>query len=250
MNILILEKHEIGERIPRGDRRWKHVREVLRKESGASIAAGIADGPIGTATVLELDETGMVLGFEGERESEALAPITLILGFPRPIQAARILKDLASLGVGRIELTGTELGEKSYTQSDFFSKKQFRLPLLEGAEQAGNPRIPAVRTHWTLARCLDALRDTGAEGGPGLAGADGSRIFLHPYAEAGDLGVLSSLSAPATLAVGSERGWTEKEAGALRDAGFFPARLGKRILKTETAALATVIIALSKLGML
>jgi 16S rRNA (uracil1498-N3)-methyltransferase len=248
MNILILESHEIGVRIPRGDRRWRHVREVLRKESGASIAAGIADGPIGKATVLELDDAGMVLGFVSERESEALAPITLILGFPRPIQAARILKDLASLGVGRIELTGTELGEKSYTQSDFFAKKQFRLPLLEGAEQAGNPRIPAVRTHWTLARCLDALRD--AAGGLDSTGREGSRIFLHPYAEARDLGALGDLQAPAALAIGSERGWTEREAGALRDAGFFPARLGKRILKTETAALAAVIIALSRLGLL
>ncbi len=249
MNILILEKDEIGVRLPRGDRRWRHVREVLRKESGARIAAGLADGELGSATVLELDETGMVLGFAPERESEALAPITLILGFPRPIQAARILKDLASLGVANIELTGTELGEKSYTQSDFFSKKQFRLPLLEGAEQSGNPRLPKVRTHWTLARCLDAMGGPEVEGppaGPGPA----TRLFLHPYGETLDLGSLERIASPVVLAVGSERGWTEAEAEALRAAGFLPARLGRRILKTETAALAAVIIVLSRLGLM
>ncbi|HET7838581.1 MAG TPA: RsmE family RNA methyltransferase [Rectinemataceae bacterium] len=252
MNILILERDEIGARLPRGDRRWRHVREVLRKGRGERIAAGIADGELGSATVLELDDGGMVLGFEPEREGEALAPLTLILGFPRPIQAARILRDLTSLGVARIELTGTQLGEKSYTQSDFFSKKQFRLPLLEGAEQAGNPRLPRVRTHWTLERCLAALDEPEAGEPRAEAGAPAgpTRLFLHPYGDALDLGALGEFGAPVSLAIGSERGWTEAEAGALRAAGFSPARLGRRILKTETATLAATIIVLSRLGLL
>ena len=253
MNILILEKDEIGRRLPRSDRRWEHVKKVLKKGKGDTLAAGIASGApslgdasIGQAIVRELDDSGLVLDFEGFKGPSGvppeLAPITLVLGFPRPIQANRILKDLASLGVARIHLTGTELGEKSYAQSSIFKDKDFRAPLIEGAEQAGNPRLPEVCTHWNLSRCLASLDRARKE--------PETRIFLHPYGVEKRMGELSALTAPVTLAVGSERGWTEAELAALRQSGFEACSLGARILKTETAALAAVTLALARLGIL
>ena len=240
--MVILEPSELGSRIPRGDRRWEHLRKVLRKVPGDRVSAGVADGPVGTATVVELDGEGMLLDFEPEAESPALAPVTLVLGFPRPIQAARILRDLATLGLSSIRLVGTQLGEKSYTQSDFFARRDFRRPLLEGAEQAGNPRLPAVETHWTLALCLEALRD-------GIAAAP-TRILLHPYGAQPDLGSLPSAEAPAFLAVGPERGWADAELADLGAAGFASFGLGRRILRTETAALAAACILLSRMGLM
>jgi RsmE family RNA methyltransferase len=50
------------------------------------------------------------------------------------------------------------------------------------------------------------------------------------------------------LAIGSERGWTPAELDLLAARGFSFASLGDRILKTETAAVTAVAIALSKLG--
>lgn len=248
MNILILEKHEIGLPLHRSDRRWVHVKKILRKAPGDSLAAGIAcnaddegEGCLGDASILKLDDRELVLDYkpyDGQAGRPAeLAPIRLILGFPRPIQATRILKDLASLGVREIMLTGTELGEKSYLDSDLFRKKDFRRALVEGTEQAGNPRLPSVSTQWSLDRCLEAL-----------GAADGSRLYLHPYGDAPMLGVASGLRAPITLAVGSERGWTESETARLRAAGFEGRSLGTRILKSETAALSAVVLALAALG--
>ena len=242
MNILILEEFEVGVRIPRADRRWAHVKKVLRKVPGDRIAAGLADGALGEAVIRELDEAGLVMDFEKHGESPPLAPLRLILGFPRPIQATRILKDLTSLGVGEIHLTGTELGEKSYALSRLFRDRDFRGPLVEGAEQAGNPRLPLVSTHWSLARCLETLT------------ADGDRIVLHPYGDAPQMGAslqaATSPTTPLTLAVGSERGWTETEMAVLLEAGFVAKSLGGRILKTETAALAACVLALARLRLL
>jgi len=254
VNILILGKDEIGLPLPRSDRRWAHVKKVLRKAPGDRLAAGIAceagdDGEdaLGEAVVLALDDRELVLDYE-PHEGRAgrpadLAPVRLILGFPRPIQAARILKDLTSLGVSEILLTGTELGEKSYLDSELFRNKDFRRPLLEGAEQAGNPRLPSASTHWTLARCLDAI-----------GAAEGSRLYLHPYGDVPRLGAACHLGAagglrpPVTLAVGSERGWTDAETAMLERAGFEGRGLGGRILKSETAALAAVTLTLAALG--
>jgi 16S rRNA (uracil1498-N3)-methyltransferase len=246
VNILILEEAEVGAPIPRADRRWEHVKKVLKKRPGDKIAAGIADGALGDAVLVELSDSGMVLDFEEGRAAPPLAPLRIILGFPRPIQAARILKELTSLGVSEILLTGTELGEKSYAQSSIFRDRDFRGPLLEGAEQAGNPRLPKVSTHWSLKLCLETLA---------AAPSPGSRIFLHPYGDIARMGALSaegatSLAPPLTLAIGSERGWTEAELLALRSKDFSPRKLGERILKTETAAIAATVLALAALGLL
>jgi 16S rRNA (uracil1498-N3)-methyltransferase len=245
VNILILEAAEVGARIPRGDRRWSHVKKILKKGPGDRLAAGLADGLLGEAVVRELDDSSLVLDFEPGPEPPALAPLRLILGFPRPIQAARILKDLTSLGVEEIHLTATELGEKSYAQSSIFRDRDFRGQLLEGAEQSGNPRLPKVFTHWNLRLCLQAL-----EARASAAPAPGDRIFLHPYGPTESLGAATSFEAPLTLAVGSERGWTENEVAQLRAAGYAPRSLGRRILKTETAVLAATVLGLAKLGLL
>jgi 16S rRNA (uracil1498-N3)-methyltransferase len=252
LNILVLEEAEVGAPIPRADRRWAHIKKVLKKGPGDRIEAGIAcdaespaQGALGQALVRSLTEDELILDFEPGRAPPPLAPLRIVLGFPRPIQATRILKDLSSLGVSEIHLTGTELGEKSYAQSSIFKDRDFRGPLIEGAEQAGNPRLPRVWTHWTLRRCLEAINSA-----DGATPARGSRIFLHPYGERERLGALSALSAPVTIAVGSERGWTEAEIAALRDSGFLARGLGGRILKTETAALAAAILALDGLGLL
>jgi RsmE family RNA methyltransferase len=248
VNIVVLEEAEVGATIPRGDRRWEHIKKVLKKRPGDRLAAGIVDGPLGEAVVLELDDSGLVLGFEAARDPPPLAPLRLILGFPRPIQAARILRDLTTLGLAEIHLTSTELGEKSYTQSSIFRDRDFRGHLIEGAEQAGNPRLPRVSVYWSLRLCLNSLTDGGPDGG--------GRIFLHPYGDPELMGAATLMTRSAayaprlTLAVGSERGWSKAEIDALTAAGFVAKCLGGRILKTETAAIAACVLALAGLGLI
>jgi RsmE family RNA methyltransferase len=254
VNLLILDRSEVGSLIPAEDRRTLHVARVLKKGRGDEVATGIlteapfskAQGSLGVARIERLDGEGMVLEFQAEAEAPALRPLRLILGFPRPIQGGRLLKDLASLGVAEITLCGTELGEKSYLESDLWKKGEYRRALLEGAEQAGNPRLPRVRREWSLKAALATLRaGPGESGEPGWEA--GARICLHPGEEIPLLGE-APLFAPLSLAIGSERGWTEAEIARLEAAGFKTARLGERILKTETAALAAVSISLSRLG--
>ena len=264
MNMLFIEAGEAGLALGRGDPRRKHIRSVLKKGPGDELAAGRADGRLGVARIETDDEDGMTLSFAPGPEAPPLRPVTLLLGFPRPIQANRILKDLASLGVARIMLSGTELGEKSYFQSDFFKNREFRSALIEGAEQAGNPRLPVVETAWTLARALDAIvpeaddaaRDDAARDDAVRddAARDGASRFwaFDPYRAERPFGSValsdSGPERPLVLAIGSERGWTDAELDLLSASGFSFASLGDRILKTETACVVAVAMALGKLG--
>jgi 16S rRNA (uracil1498-N3)-methyltransferase len=66
------------------------------------------------------------------------------------------------------------------------------------------------------------------------------RLLLDPDADSRlrDLGVKPGDSV--ALAAGPEAGFSEREADDLRRAGFSGVRLGPRVLRTETAALAAL----------
>lgn len=252
MNIVYLERSEIGALLGRGDRRYAHITKVLRKRAGDTLAAGCSDGTLGEARIESLGPEGLVLAYEGESQAPALRPLRLLMGFPRPIQAGRILKDLTSLGVSELWFALSELGEKSYAESTFFRDKEYGSHLIEGAEQAGNPRIPEIRSFWSLRRACDELDnvDGAFAGGECPAGAHtaGARLMFHPDAGLSRIADLPAIAPPATIAIGSERGWSAGELDFLRERGFAACYLGDRILKTETAAIAATALVLSRLG--
>lgn len=276
MNMIILDESEPGRPLPRSDRRVQHIHRILKKQTGDTLLAGIADdgqsllaGQIGTALIDSWDGQQLVLTFQPHSPAPPLHPLSILLGFPRPIQANRILKDLASLGVARIILSGTELGERSYFQSDFFKNREFRTALVEGAEQAANPRLPKVETSWTLAGALKLLDDPTLHAPPARLDTPRqpkapatTRWALDPYRQEGLLGTMMAVDTvltvdrdpsvstpPLVLAIGSERGWTPAELDLMAETGFRFAGLGERILKTETAAIAAAAIALARLGL-
>lgn len=243
MNMILLEPSEVGQAIGRTDGRVRHILKVLRKRPGDEVVAGISDGKLGKALIESYDGRSMIFSFLPEREAPPLRPISIILGLPRPIQANRILKDLCSLGVRRLILCSTELGEKSYRDSGFYSAGEFRGALIEGAQQAANPRLPEVELHDSIASAVNAL-------GPSRDGEAG-RWALDPYRGAVQFGACRVRLAAAediVIAIGSERGWTPGELDLMEAAGFSIATLGDRILKSETAALSAAVIALSALG--
>jgi 16S rRNA U1498 N3-methylase RsmE len=57
-----------------------------------------------------------------------------------------------------------------------------------------------------------------------------------------------ALGRPITLAVGPERGWSDRERDLLEAAGFIRLSRGNRALRTETACTAAVVLALEKSG--
>ncbi|MFA5852019.1 MAG: RsmE family RNA methyltransferase [Spirochaetales bacterium] len=243
MNIVFLKESEIGALIAPNDRRREHIARILKKKTGDFIAAGCSDGTLGQARIESLSQDGLVLSYQPSSQAPSLRPIRLLMGFPRPIQAGRILKDLTSLGIAELWFALSDLGEKSYAESTFFRNKEFENHLIEGAEQAGNPRLPEILSFWTMDRACDALDARELK-----AGAASPRFMFHPDPSLPRIVDLRDFDPPVTLAIGSERGWTKRELDLMDAHGFKACFLGDRILKTETAALAAVSIVASRLG--
>ena len=252
MNLLLLEP---GERVlDRSDPRARHIRKVLRLRTGDEVRAGELGGPVGVARIADDDRGTFALEFEPREAPPALPPVCLMLGHPRPIVLRRLLRDLTAIGPAGIVVTHTDLGEKSYYESNLWA--DVRTPLIDGAAQGGTTLLPSVRRAGSLAEAAAAADSILADASFGVSRVrrEPRRLVLHgdgaavsvaaadadrpqaPPAIAEALGA-SDPGTRVVLAVGSERGWTAREVDALAGLGFVAATLGDRVLRTETAAL-------------
>lgn len=240
MNIVLFDGDPF---FPPQDNRYQHIKKILKKKAGDTFTAGIINGQEGLATIVRFDETGLYFDFHGDRAMKPLYPLILIIGFPRPIQLKRLLRDAASLGVSSIYLIGTELGEKSYRESSLVGRGAANESLIEGCSQAGGSAIPDLEMFDSVRSVLDAVAAT-------FPTTD-QCILLDTQNQECQLmdapffGI--SENHPLFLAIGSERGWTASERALFRIAGFRVCSIGERILRTETASAVATGIALAKL---
>lgn len=98
--------------------------------------------------------------------------------------------------------------------------------VMAACEQSGRNHLPLVAPPLEVAQWL-------------ATGPEGLKLFLSPDAKTS----LKDLTKPAGsvwLMAGPEGGFEPDESALVSDFGFLPIRLGPRILRTETAALAAV----------
>lgn len=276
MNIVLLEPEELSGggaiRLPAGDRRARHICSVLRLSVGQDLKVGLVNGPAGRGRVRRISAGGDVeldlalpgaggdFGGPGEQGTDSLQPVRLLLAHPRPIVLRRLLRDLSTLGVERIVVCHSALGEKSYFASSMWDGDTVRRLLIEGAEQAGVTAIPAVERRWRPKDGIEGVIEGRAEAARLLFDPDGEPDGEEPREARSEKGraaapdAVSASTAPRRdtggliVAVGAERGWTEEERRVFVRSGFRSRSLGGRILRTETAAVAAVVLALRELG--
>ena len=251
MNICLFTEDEISKPLPLKDERSEHIRKVLHKKEGDTFTAGIIGGASGIAKILSIDDAGISFDFTPGGDGKPLNPLDMIIGFPRPIQLKRLLRDIAALGVSRVYLTGTDLGEKSYMQSNLVEHGAAYKMLLDGTVQAGSTHVPELFLYKTLDECLASINEGGADDN----GALPCRFALdnvNPSARLADAAKQNKISSATRLiaAIGSERGWTDRERGLLEAAGYIRCGMGERIMRTETAATVAASILLSSMGII
>lgn len=242
MNICLFTCEEIKNPLSIKDERAKHIVKVLHKKAGDSFDAGIIGGQAGLAHITEISDSAISFTFEPKSAGKRLYPLTLIIGFPRPIQLRRLLRDVAGLGVERVILCGTDLTEKSYLDSNVVSDGSAYQMLLDGTAQAASTHVPRLEVE----KSLDSLlkKNPNWEMSSKIA-LDNRRpsSSLHDFlAREGSHSVIA--------AIGSERGWTDRERDLLEEGGFSLCSMGSRVLRTETAATVASSIILDSMGFL
>lgn len=259
MNICLFPKDEIKNPLPKKDERAQHIIKVLHKKEGDTFDAGIIGGAAGTAKITRISDDGEIFfEFEPKSAGKTLYPLTLVIGFPRPIQLRRLLRDVAGLGCQKVILTGTELTEKSYLNSNVVTDGSAYEMLLDGTAQAASTHVPELVFYKNLDETLRNLRNSGSSFRSFERSEESSawnqsskialdnrraKMSLHSFLEhEGAQNVIA--------AIGSERGWTDKERDLLEQNGFTLCSMGTRVLRTETAATVASSIILDSMGFL
>jgi len=291
VNIILFDASEIGKPLPRRDERTLHLLKVLHKKAGDNFEAGILGGNLGLGHIdgIKLDGS-IVYSLDLRDEPPPRCPIHVAVGFPRPIQIRRLLRDLSNLGLEAVNLIGTELGEKSYRDTKLLTDGGAYSALIEGAAQARDTRIPALSVYssledWLSERPWEKPLPAALSGESSLYGVRAASddrlqmrdvppsqsknirpsrsvytrtnplrspilIALDNVRPEGSLALLSALGQSMVLAVGSERGWSDRERDELEAAGFLRLSMGERALRTETACIAAAVLAMEKIGVL
>jgi len=207
-----------------------HVMRVLRLRPGDALVLFDGHGGEYRATVETLgkERVGVSVGEHLAVERESPLGITLVQGIARGERMDLIVQKATELGVARIVPVASG---RSVVRTDERSADRklahWRAIAIAACEQCGRNRLPEVRAPtswdaWLAARtpCAAALV---------LSTRTSARLDV-------------ALPAVATmeLLIGPEGGLTEEEERAALAAGFRAARLGPRVLRTETAAIAAL----------
>lgn len=233
MNIILLKENETF--LPKGDKRYEHIQRILNLKVGDTFRSGIINGEEGTSRILSSSSEGLEIDFNGNGIIKPLYPVTLLLAMIRPICMKRILRDSQSLGIKKIVLTVSELGEKSYLESSFYKENTYKDVILDGLMQSGSTMLSECVIIPSL---KDAIKEV----------SNSEKILLD-----NKIGKLSISKAKfdrseVTLSIGPERGWTDNERDIFMNSGFKAYSLGERILRTETAACTSLSITLERMG--
>ena len=241
MNLILFKNKQDSYTLPRNDRRYRHIREILRSIPGETLKVGVLDGPVGEAHIRVFDEERIELDARWHGAMPAPpAPVTILLGHPRPPVLKRLWRDLSSLGVRKIRVFTGELGERSYLTSSAWDDPDYYL--LEGLSQGGHTRPPQLTRH---ARLAEAIAAHGTGNTHETDTRTGEARFFGTLGAGDALSLREMLTGEmefdaVTLCIGPERGLTDDEELLLRRNGYCPVSLGPRTLRTETA---TVLLA-------
>ncbi len=240
MNIILFDSLANDNEIPMSDPRARHIQKVLHLQIGDSFICGAINQHKGLATITKMDSDSIGFTYTIESKGSAeLYPVTLLVAQVRPICMRRVLREAVSLGVERIILCTTETGEKSYAKANLYTSGEYKDILLDGAMQSGECGVSEVLFASSVKEAMMMI------------GSDMVKIVLDNVWDGKPLSAMSLVSdQPVVLAIGGERGFTEREREIFKQNKFQFASLGKRILRTETACSAGLAVLLGRMNLL
>lgn len=206
-----------------------HLGRVLRAQPGQLYE--LSDGKqvwLGRIDMVERDRVHFALVEELPDSGPALN-VTLFLSIVKFDAFEWALEKATELGVRAIVPLAAERSEHALVSAAKKRAERWKKILLESSQQSRRVRVPELEE---VRLPDDAL----------ASAKDGLRLLLSESADAPSLrSVLSSKKAEvATLAIGPEGGWTNRELEVARQSGFVEASLGTLILRTETAVIAAL----------
>jgi 16S rRNA (uracil1498-N3)-methyltransferase len=234
-----------GEKINVGGAAANHIARVLRLRTGDALTLFNGSGAEYGASIEEFRKDSVLVTVTDERQVERESPLMLTLaqGISRGERMDWILQKATELGVSRIVPVFTERSVVRLDAKQAQRKLQhWRGIAIAACEQCGRNRVPDLTLPVDIHEFLAGARESQA----GTA-APPMHLLLSPTAELG-IGDFAHTATSVTVLIGPEGGLTEVEQESAIRAGFTPVRMGPRILRTETAAIAALTVLQQEFG--
>jgi 16S rRNA (uracil1498-N3)-methyltransferase len=216
-----------------------HIARVLRLAPGDPLTLFDGRGGEYTARIEELRKGAVVIQVLERSATERESPLSLTLaqGVSRGERMDWVVQKATELGVSGIVplLTERSVVRLDAKQSER-KLRHWQAIAVAACEQSGRNKVPEIGAP----RALDDFLRRGSE-------ARATRLLLSPTGESG-IGDLPAPDGALIVLIGPEGGLAESEQRAAVQAGFVAVRLGPRILRTETAAVAALALLQHRFG--
>ena len=209
-----------------------HLLHVMRAKKGEEIEV-VAEDKLYCCKIQNLSPLSIVVDYEIPVESELPVDVTLFFALAKGDKIDFVVQKATELGVTRIVLMNTERSVVKFEDKKVNDKlERFRKIAKEASEQSHRVKIPEIVGVVDIKNIPDNLL------------ADNNLLAYEK--EAGSTLSFDKVIEKKSISImiGPEGGFSEKEVDLLVNRGFKLVSLGKRILRTETAA----IYALSVIG--
>lgn len=208
-----------------------HIARSLRMAVGDEITVSDGEGTEYLARLSRIRDESCECEIIETREgaSELPVSVTLYMAYPKGDKLETVVQKAVELGAVRIVPFESQRCIKR-PKAEKQDKQTARLERIaeEAAKQCGRSRLPSIGAPISFDGMLGELK--------------GYSLSLFCYEEEEDISIKGELSAlkngsSIAVIVGSEGGFSEKEAELAKKAGAKSVSLGKRILRCETAPL-------------
>jgi len=207
-----------------------HAAKVLRLQGGDPIVLFDGTGGEYPAIITRITKQGVTaeIGSRQERGCESPLDVTLAQAISSGDKMDYTLQKAVELGITHIQPIASERSVVKLSGERAEKRVlHWQQVVISACEQCGRNHVPQVAPIITLTDWLGTLA------------TEGIRLTLAPDAPV-SLSQLPPPAAPITLLIGPEGGLSPSEIKAAASCGFIPVRLGPRVLRTETAALAVL----------
>ena len=219
---------QVGQSVVLDDDSAHYLRTVLRLKQDSEIILFNGSGGEYLAVLEEVSRKTVRVNLKEWLEHDVESSLTVMfgLGISRGDRMDWAVQKSVELGVNAITpLFTSRCNVQVKADKEAQKLGHWQKIAQHASEQSGRTRMPPLNPIAELKEWVTMQQ--------------GLKIFLDPYAEH-TLKQLQPEQNLVTLLSGPEGGFTQAEREIAKQAGFIPVSLGKRILRTETAALSAL----------
>lgn len=207
----------------------RHVVQVLRLKTGHPLILFNGEGGEYAAELTRVEKrraTAHITGFQDiSRESSLFTHLGM--GISKGERMDFALQKAVELGVNEISPLFTEHCVVQLNDKRALKKQEhWQAVIISACEQSGRNTLPVLNVPQSFQHWLNIASST-------------TRLILDPVANVA-LSTVTPAATGVTLAIGPEGGFSQVEVDQALESGFINVSLGPRVLRTESAAIASL----------